>query len=236
MLGRFQAPLALVGIALYAARRSPPAGLILAYLLLALAAGAYFSGGAGTDINVFFDISIALAIGAGLAAIEVQRRGFGPRALAAFALAANAGALFQSPLALGRFGVDMAGEMAMREQLFVADAVWLKARSGKAVCESALLCLRAGKPMFYDSFNANQAMLAGRLPTDTLTGMLRRGEIAVVQVSSRAQRQSDDPPGAQAMPTRFINFEDNTFTALQRYYKLERSGISGRFYTPKPGL
>lgn len=233
ILARFQAPLAVVGAGLYAARRRRPAGLILAYLMAAIALGAAWSGGAGTDINVFFDITIALAIGAGLAAIELRERGFGPRWLALFALLANAGALFFAPQALGRFGVDMAGEMADRERLFREDTAWLAAKQGKIVCQSQLLCLRAGKPQFYDSFNATQAMRFGNLPKDTLTGMIARREIAVVQISDLPARSPNDPPGVQAYPTRFVNFEDDVFDALDRHYRVERVGISGRFYVPK---
>lgn len=233
ILARYQAPLAVIGAGLYAARRRRPAGLVLAYLIAAVALGAAWSGGAGTDINVFFDITIALAIGAGLSAIELRDRAFGPRPLALFALLANAGALFFAPQALGRFGVDMAGEMADRERLFREDTAWLGARSGKIVCQSQLLCLRSGKPLFYDSFNATQAMRAGTLPKDTLTGMLARHEIAVIQISDLPARSPNDPPGVQAYPTRFVNFEDVVFDALERHYRVERVGISGRFYVPK---
>ena len=233
ILARYQAPIAVIGAGLYAARKRRPAGLVLAYLIAAVALGAAWSGGAGTDINVFFDVSIALAIGAGLTAIELRERGFAPRWLALFALLANAGALFFAPQALGRFGVDMAGEMAGRARLFAADTVYLQAKSGPVLCQSQLLCLRSGKPMFYDSFNATQAMRFGKLPPDTLTGMLARREIAVVQISDLPARSPNDPPGVQAYPARFVNFEDDVFDALDRYYRVERVGISGRFYVPK---
>lgn len=233
ILARYQAPIAMVGAGLYAARRRRPAGLVLAYLIAAIALGAAWSGGAGTDINVFFDITIALAIGAGLGAIELRDRGFAPRWLALFALLANAGALFFAPQALGRFGVDMAGEMADRERLFREDTAWLAAQQGKVVCQSQLLCLRAGKPLFYDSFNATQAMRFGHLPKDTLTGMLARREIAVVQISDLPARSPNDPPGVQSYPARFVNFEDDVFDALDRHYRIARVGVSGRFYVPK---
>lgn len=233
ILARYQAPIAVVGAGLYAARRRWPAKLILTYLIAAIAVGAAWSGGAGTDINVFFDISIALAIGAGIAALGLRERGISPRSLALFALLANAGVLFFAPQALGRFGVDVAGEMPDRARLFAEDAAWLRAKSGPVLCQSQLLCLRSGKPMFYDSFNATQAMRFGALPKDTLTGMLARREIAVVQISDLPARTPNDPPGVQAYPARFVNFEDDVFEALDRYYRVERVGVSGRFYVPQ---
>jgi 4-amino-4-deoxy-L-arabinose transferase-like glycosyltransferase len=232
-LGTYQAPLAVVGLGLWAARRQPPSGLILVYLLLAIALGALWSGGAGTDINVFFDIPIALAIGAGLVLIELRRRGITPRLQAAFVLAANAGVLFYAPQALGRFGVDLAGEMAQRQRLFREDAAWLDAQAGPVLCQSQLLCLRAGKPMGVDAFNTTQAILTGRLPPDTLTGPIAARRFAVVQISDLPQRSPDDPPGAQTRPARFVNFADDVFAALDRSYRIERVGISGRFYVPE---
>lgn len=231
-LGTYQAPLAVVGLGLWAARKRPPAGLILAYLLLAVALGAFWASGAGTDINVWFDIPIALAIGAGLTLIELRERGVSPRLQAAFALAANAGVLFYAPQALGRFGVDAAGEMAERQRLFREDVAWLEAQPGAALCQSQLLCLRAGKPMGVDAFNTTQAVLTGRLPADTLTRMIDRKEFAVVQVSDLPQHSLNDPPGVQAMPPRFVNFADDVFGALERNYRVVRVGVSGRFYVP----
>lgn len=233
ILGRYQAPLIVVGLGLIAARARAPAGFILAWLVLAVAFGSFLAGGAGTDINVYFDLIVALAIGAGLTSRELRERGLSSRWQAALALAINAGALFHAPLGLGRFAVDALGEMAQRERLFEADAAYLRAVPGPAICESQLLCLTAGKPLFYDSFNANQAMLTGRLPSDTLNGMLRRHEVALVQVSSERQHAPGDPAGAQTMPARFVNFEDDVFDQLERDYVLDRVGISGRFYRPR---
>ena len=233
ILGRFQAPLIVVGLGLAAARKRHPAGIVLAWLVLALALDSFMAGGAGTDINVYFDIIVALAIGAGVVSSYLRTRGGSVRMQAALALAINAGALFYAPLGLGRFAVDALGDMAQRERLFRTDADWLRSVPGPVICESQLLCLAAGKVPFYDSFNANQAMLTGRLPADTLTGMLRRHEVAVVQVSSDPQHSPDDPAGAQAMPARFVNFEDNVFRALEHDYLLVRTGQSGRFYRPR---
>ena len=233
ILGRFQAPLAVVGLGLIAARRQRPAGLVGAYLLLALVAGAGFAGGANTDINVFFDVSIALAIGTGLVAHQLGRRFSWPQTRTVLALAANAGVLFTAPLALGRFGVDAAGEMDRREQLFNADVAYLRALPGPALCQSQLLCFRAGKDMYYDSFNVHQAIAAGHLPKDALIDKLRRHQIAVLQISDTPEFGEGEYPGVQSMPARFIHFSDQEFAILNREYRVDRVGESGRFYRPK---
>lgn len=229
ILGQFQAPMAVVGIGLIAARRHPPAGLVLAWLGVALALGAFFSGGAGTDVNVFFDVYVALAVGAGLI---VHHCPF-PRGRAAMALVINAGVLFQVPFCLGRLGVELSGEIAAREAMFAEEAAYLRGIDGVALCQSHLLCVRAGKPPFYDPINMLQAMTMGRLPADTLTGMLRRHEIAVVQILDPPRHPEDGNPGAQEMPTRWKDFQDEVFDVLREEYVLDRIGLSGRFYRPK---
>ncbi len=229
ILGRFQAPLALVGIGLWVTRRQHANGLVLAWAVLAVMLGAYFSGGAGTDINVWFDVMIALGIGAGLVLKEARERGLNSRWQAALMLAINAGALFFAPQALGRFGVEMAGDMAARQTGFRSDVAWLKAQSGQALCQSQLLCLRAGKANMPDPFNTTQAVLTGRLPAATLA------QADIVQISDRPQQLPDDPPSGAVAPARFVNFPDEFFATLQKCYRLERVGVSGRFYRRKQG-
>jgi len=53
-----------------------------------------------------------------------------------------------------------------------------------------------------------------------------------VQISDLPARTANDPPGVQAMPPRFINFADDVFAALDRHYRIEHVGVSGRFYVP----
>lgn len=230
ILGQFQAPMALVGIGLIAARRTRPAGLILAYLGAALAFGIFFSGGAGTDVNVFFDVYVALAVGAGLV---LHLAAPFPRARPAMALLVNAGVLFYAPLSLGRIGVDLAGEAEEHRTLFRDEVAYVSSIPGTALCQSHLLCLRAGKPAFYDPINMLQAMVMGRLPADTLTGMLRRHEIAVVQILDPPRHPEDANPGAQEMPARWKDFQDEVFQVLREEYVIDRVSLSGRFYRPK---
>ena len=229
ILGQFQAPMALVGLGLMAARRIRPAGLILAYLCGGLALGIFFSGGAGTDVNVFFDVYVALAVGAGL----LPRLAPFPLARPVMALVVNAGVLFYTPLSLGRIGVDLAGEAADHVALFKDDVAYVRSIPGTALCQSHLVCLRAGKPAFYDPINMLQAMTMGRLPADTLTAMLRRHEIALVQILDTPKHPEDANPGAQEMPTRWKDFEDEVFQVLREEYVIDRISLSGRFYRPK---
>lgn len=233
LLARLQAPLAAVGLALILGRKERPFGLIGAYLVLGLIQGFLFTGGANNDINHFFEVFTALSIGAGLAAHWLGRAVPQPLARAALALVINAGVLFYAPLALGRFAVDIGGEMALRERLFREDVAYVKSFSGKVICQSFLLCVRAGKPLFYDPHNMRMGMARGDFPPDLLTGMLDRREIALMQVEDVREHSPDDFPGKQAMPAFFIHFNDDVFDALDRDYKVARIGLTGRFYVPK---
>jgi hypothetical protein len=231
--GRLHAPLLVVGLGLLWSRSRRPAGLVLAWLAVALGLGVYFAGGGGTDVNIWFDVFIALGVGTGLAAMAAAEAVGAARVKLAVALVANAGVLLYAPLCLGRFGVDVAGEMDERERLFRADTEYVRAIPGTALCQSQLLCFRAGKPAFWDSFNAYQGMLMGRMPADTLTGMIERHELAVVQISDLPS--GGDYPGAQTMPNRFPHYGDDVFAALAREYVVDRVGVSGRFFRPRSG-
>jgi hypothetical protein len=234
MLDVLQAPLAVIGLYYVLGRDGRIATKTGAYLALSLLLAMGFSGGAGVDTNIFFDPMIACAMGAGPAVAWLRARpGSGPWACAALALTIHAGLIFHMPIALGRFAVDMAGDLNERERLFLEDVAWLKTVPGPAICESMLLCLRAGKPMWIDPYAATQAITNGRLPPDTLTGMLARREVAVVQIVSRRAHHADEPVGAQSMPPRFINFADDVFDELDRSYAVRHVGITGRFYLPK---
>lgn len=233
MLAKLQAPVAAVGLALILARRERPHGLIAAYLGLALFEGAFFTGGANDDINHFFEVFAAVAIGAGLAVHRFGPALPAPIGRAVLALVVNAGVLFHAPLSIGRMVVDVAGEMAEREKLFRADVEFARAEKGLVLCQSFLLCFRAGKPMYFDPHNVRQMMFRGDLPKDLETGMVERREIALMQVEDRREHPLDEYPGKQAMPAFFIHFNDDVFDALDRHYKVARVGIMGRFLVPK---
>ena len=233
MLARLQAPLAAVGLFLLLRRKERPCGLIGAYLALALLQGAVFTGGANDDINHFFEAFTALSIGAGLAVHRIGLAAPAPVARVGLALVINAGVLFYAPLAIGRFVVDIGGEMDKRERLFQDDVAFVQSVSGKVLCQSFLLCFRAGKPMFFDPHNVRMGIARGDFPTDLVTGMLDRHEIALMQVEDRREHAPDEYPGKQAMPAFFIHFNDNVFDALDRSYKVARIGLMGRFFVPK---
>ena len=238
VLGRIQAPLAVTVFFLLARwRGNAVTGLVAAYLVVGMALGLGFSGGAGVDINIYFDVMVACAIATGLAVHWVRERADLPAmAPVALALLANFGVLLLTPQVLGRMVVDGLGDYAEREALFQADTAYLRNIPGPAVCESMLLCLRAGKPISVDPYNTLQASLTGRLPPHHLEDLLRGNAFPVVQISSSREHPVDEAPGLQVIPPRFVNFSDGVFDELARSYTLDRVGLSGRFYRPKASV
>lgn len=235
VLGRLQSVLAVVGLFLLLRHRDAVSRMVAAYLALGLAFGMGFAGGSGVDINIFFDAMIALALGTGLAATHLRREAKAvPNAAALFAVLANAGVVLFAPQALGRFAVDALGELELRQRLFAEDVAYLRSIPGPALCESMLLCHRAGKPMWVDPYNSLQATLTGRLPPDAVTGLIRDRLAAVAQISTPREHPLDEAPGLQVMPQRFANFGDPVYDALDASYRVERVGLSGRFYRPNP--
>ncbi len=234
MLGRIQTPLALAALFLVLTRSTPIKSKTAYYLGGSLVLGMGFAGGAGVDINIYFDTMIAVAMGCGLAATWLRQQSHLPKgAMAVFALLANAGVILMMPQTLGRIVVDALGEYRQREQLFLDDVAYVKGIEGPAICESMLLCYRAGKGVWVDPYNLLQATLTGRLPTDHLVAMLHRHEAAVFQISSSREHPVDEAPGLQVIPPRFVNFGDPVFDELERSYEVKRVGLSGRFHQPK---
>lgn len=234
VLERIQAPLAVAGFFLLLRHGDGPVPtMVAAYLLGSLGLGMAFSGGAGVDINIFFDTMIAAAMGGGLAATWLRRQpGLPAMAPALLAVLANFGVLLLTPQVLGRMAVDALGEYGERQRLFRADVAYLRQIPGPAVCESMLLCVRAGKAIAVDPYNVLQASLTGRLPPHLLEDMLARHQFPVFQVSSLREHPLDEAPGLQVIPPRFVNFSDGVFDELARSYTLDRVGLSGRFYRP----
>ena len=130
--------------------------LVGPYATIAFLIGCVFSGGGGVDVNVFFDADIALSLSVGLIFHHAQR----------VALRSAVALLLLVPLSVGLFhassGEDwrdpdywlhpMADEAATAQ----GDIAFIKARFGRALCETLSLCYWAGKRAEVDVFNTGQ--------------------------------------------------------------------------------
>ena len=196
--------------------------LLGGYLVLSIALAAYFSGGAGTAENLWFDLLLAAALLAGLA-MASMREPRQPQLLApAAALIACLPALMGAPRA-GLYGLEaLGGGLSRSERAFAADAEFLRSRPGPALCESMLLCLRGGKVPSIDPFNTYQATRTGQLPADTLIAQISAHRFATIQIRS--------PRGAEG--DRFRNFGLDAHDTIARDYRPVRKSLMGTFSVP----
>jgi len=133
------------------------------YAAIALVVGIAFSGGAGVDVNVFFDAIIALSLSAALAFDWFAVRGAPWRALvAALLLLPPASGLYQASAGEDWRDPDfwrhpMADEAATAR----SDIAFIRARPGRALCETLSYCYWAGKDAEVDAFNTGQQFATG---------------------------------------------------------------------------
>ncbi len=222
--------------------RSLPGGqgvLLRAYGGAALLSALYFAGGDGTSFNIFLDCAIFLGIASGLA-IGQARRSLPEGYLRRFAvLAVPVLALWPAFSRLPQ-PVDqlrhLPGALALAaglDQVFGASRDYVASRPGAAVCESLLLCWRAGKPFTLDNFNIRQQVLAGGLDQGPLLARIRAKEFGVIQTSGLIE--GDQPGELNPRLTEMNRFTDEFLRAVQENYRLAEDAPRGlyAFYIPR---
>jgi hypothetical protein len=120
------------------------------------------------------------------------------------------------------------------ERSFLAEAEFISDRHGPAICESLLLCYRAGQPFTLDPFNSRQFILAGRLDQNNIIRRIAAKEFAVVQLRADI---CDDPEAAPCHivhhDRKFSRFSDDVLYAIDRYYLIAWRSQDGTFYVPR---
>ncbi|HEY3911917.1 MAG TPA: hypothetical protein VGM07_18815 [Stellaceae bacterium] len=217
--------------------------VLAAYGSLSILSAALLSGFEGTSYNMFQDAAVFLGIAAGVLLHELRPRvadlaATGRRvaatALACLALLLAQPILTEGPRAFGRLyriGDVLAADRRAQSE-FAAETHYLAERPGLAICESLLLCYRAGKPFILDPFNSRQYILAGRLNEDRLTQQVAMHEFSVIQVREEI---CADPATADCrlQAQTFKRFTDRFLLAVARNYKLGRPSQDGAFYIPR---
>jgi hypothetical protein len=219
--------------------------VLAAYGLITVASATIFSEFEGTSYNMFQDAAVFLAIAAGMGLHELRKNmangAFAHEQVAKVALAVAPlllaePILARSPQAVAK--IYHAGDLLeidrRAEQSFLAEAEYISARHGPAICESLLLCYRAGQPFTLDPFDSRQLMLAGRLDQNDLVRRIAAKEFAVVQlrgdICDKPQTGSCHTPHHRRNLTRFT---DNVLYAVNRYYRIGWRSQDGTFYVPK---
>jgi hypothetical protein len=149
--------------------RDPRREFLLIYAAIALIVGLLFSAGDGVDVNAFFDLAIACALGLGLAAETSSVRA----ALCALPLP-----LF---LIVNFHDNNFFFTPDFRKQS-ARDIAFLKSRPGPALCDQLSLCLWAGKGAAVDVFNVGEQIKTGARDPATLARMIAAHHFATVQL------------------------------------------------------
>ena len=219
--------------------------VLAAYGIISIFAATIFSGFEGASYNMFQDAAVFLAVAAGVMLHELRNRMVSgvfahervPKvALALAPLLLAQPILVRSPQAFAQ--IHHAGgllEIDRRaEQSFSAEAEYISKKHGPAMCESLLMCYRAGQPFTIDPFNSRQFILAGRLDQNDIIRRIAAKEFAVVQLRTDiCDDQEADPCHIVPHERKFSRFTDDVLYAVDRYYRIAWRSQDGTFYVPK---
>lgn len=136
------------------------------YVVVAVLLGAALSGGAGVDMNVWFDALIAFALGVAPALDRLPWRFSWIGLLLLLLVPGFFSDRWDAP-------VDASSDIA-----------FLRSHDGPAMCEELSLCYWAGKPAGVDVFNLGQRYVTGAESDEALVRAIGEGRFAAVQMDS----------------------------------------------------
>jgi hypothetical protein len=193
------APLVGLSLLVCAAERSERATFLTAYLVAAAAIGAVAGGGAGVDVNAFFDVLIAASLGAALA-IEILWSGnprsrlyaidstlgfkLGPIAVVLLGFCTASYSTTKLPRALA--SVRNLDSLEKRSLSYISQ---IRSQGhGRAACEMLGLCYWANTPFTLDLFIYGQKLETGVLPLASCKSVFRAATVPLIQLQSVNRR------------------------------------------------
>ncbi|HYW48927.1 MAG TPA: hypothetical protein VE959_39050 [Bryobacteraceae bacterium] len=162
------------------------AGLLVWGFAAANALAFWFSAGAGTDLNHFFDSAVVMSMIGGVAlpyAVWASEKVRFRSALLTI--------LLTVPFSIGvltmlapRVQEDLGTSRSIPrlEQEFAAAVQFVKSQPGPALCEHLLVCFEAGKPEDYDPFQMDQLVKTGKLAETSILKMLDDRHFSTIQL------------------------------------------------------
>jgi len=154
------------------------------YAAVAIAVGIVFAGGAGVDMNIWFDAMIALSLAAALVIDRLPKAAWMQGLIAgACILPLIAGIVLNwedAWLERDFWLHPMAAETAMAE----SDIAFLKAQHGPVACEMLSLCYWAGKPEEIDAFNLGQAYATHKRSDEALVRLIEAKHYGALEFDS----------------------------------------------------
>jgi hypothetical protein len=150
------------------------------YLMTSAGFAVFVAGGAGVDVNSFFDALIALCLVVGLA---LERLSAGSRPLGAPAAVALAVCLLIYGAVLAPLLLRDIRNIDADEQTALQDIQVIEANGhGRAACEMVNLCYWAKNAFTVDFFYFGQKLKTGALPRTACADTFEHGDIAMVQL------------------------------------------------------
>ncbi|MBC8088136.1 MAG: hypothetical protein H7Z40_12785 [Phycisphaerae bacterium] len=210
----------LAAVGLYTLPRGHVRRVLAIYLVTAVPLALFFVGGDGVAVNIFFDSMVIMAISASLIAGargSIRRPGVagtsapqippwtGALTLAAFFAVIGFPQFLETGLRLRH-----PEEFDQRARAFQDDVRFLREQPGSAICYQPALCYLAGKPLVYDPFNADQALLTGAMSADQVRNILQRENVQVIHASGTTPDSRGVPaPLAAEVASEFSVIREN---------------------------
>jgi hypothetical protein len=210
--------------------------IIPVYLITSLFIGIVFSGGIGTDVNMFFDLFIILSVAAGLLfsyfRSTLQNINFKPHLVSFLLSVVLSVSLFSGFLQQCK-NLETCFQSPLKEKAFLKDSNFLRSRSGPVLCENILLCYSAGKIFEYDPFFAREKLLLGEQDEGELLNLLEKGYFKTVQLDHKLPERYFKNMNYTTVKENGY-FTENFMRALGSHYVLVRKNDgSNFFYEPK---
>ena len=153
--------LAIIGIT-YAARHLQ-LRITALYLVISISTGIYFSGGLGTNINIYFDTFISLSILLGVILSYLDSKS---KLAKIFPLVISLSMIMSTRIMIidSIHQIIHLPDLAKEEQMNRVDASFLAQQDGSVLCihNSIFICYLSGKSFEYDSFNGGQMIATGK--------------------------------------------------------------------------
>lgn len=216
---RCLAPILGLSLLLCVADRNQHARFVALYLVAAAVVGAVASGGAGSDVNYFFDLIIAASLGTALA-VEMLWSGssrsglfgvdsklrlkLGPIAIVLLGICTASYAVTKVPRELAK-----AKNMDLLEKTSLNYISQIRSQGhGRAVCETVGLCYWAKSSFVVDLFIYGQKMETGAMPIASCQLVFQATTVPMIQL------QTVDRRGVELLPQKCSRVIDENYRPI----------------------
>lgn len=226
-------------ICAFRSRRLVASAFLLSHLLAFL-----LGGGAGVDMNIFFNAwaTTVLACSFALSDITFELAAWRPaiwNSAGAFAFALFFISIMVFVPGQLRRDREKARALLGLESEFRSAVESTKSRSGPALCESLLLCYEAGKAFEYEPFSVRDELKTGQVKEDDVLQMLRTHHFQTVEINLRSVEENLNWPDLrtsltsdQTDPDTVRNFTPSFLKELVADYHLEKRTSQMALFAP----